>query len=81
MKPEVWNQLKSITSSELMTALEQDGWTRRAVGGSAVMYKKQRNRVSIHIHSHKTYGPKQLRDLLNDIGWTEQDLRRLKLVK
>jgi predicted RNA binding protein YcfA (HicA-like mRNA interferase family) len=81
MKPDVWNQLKNITSGELVTALEQDGWTERARGGSAMVYKKQSRRVSVHVHSHKTFGANQLKDLFDDIGWTEQDLRRLKLIK
>ena len=37
--------------------------------------------VSIHFHPRKTYGPKQLRDSLDTLGWTEDDLRRLKLIK
>lgn len=81
MKPEVWNQLKGITSNELMAALERDGWSKRASGGSAIIYKKQNQRVSIHHHPHKAFGSSQLRDLLEDIGWSEEDLIRLRLIK
>ena len=81
MKPDVWSQLKNIISSELMSALERDNWIKRASGGSATVYKKQGRTVSMHSHSHKTYGERQLKELLDDIGWTEQDLRRLKLIK
>jgi predicted RNA binding protein YcfA (HicA-like mRNA interferase family) len=81
MKPEIWNQLKGITSKELIAALLKDGWTERASGGSAVIFKKNNLRVSIRNHPHKAYGPGQLRDLFKDIGWNEQELRRLKLIK
>jgi hypothetical protein len=35
----------------------------------------------IHYHPRKTYGPKLLTALLNEIGWTEADMRRVKLIK
>lgn len=38
-------------------------------------------RVGIHYHPQKTYGANMLRALLNDIGWTPADMRRLKLIK
>lgn len=81
MKPDTWSQLKNITAAEIISALEKDDWVERARGGSAMVYKKLGNKVVIHSHPHKTYGPKQLRELLNDIGWTEKDLKRLKLIK
>jgi predicted RNA binding protein YcfA (HicA-like mRNA interferase family) len=81
MKSDIWRQLKGITSNELGTALEKDGWVPRASGGSASVYKKQGRRVSIHNHPHKTYGSEQLKKLFDDINWTEADLKRLKLIK
>jgi hypothetical protein len=38
-------------------------------------------RVQIHYHPQKTYGPKLLKDILGDIGWSEQDMRKIKLIK
>jgi len=38
-------------------------------------------RVVIHYHPRKTYGPKLLKALLADIGWSEADMRRVKLIK
>ena len=35
----------------------------------------------IHYHPRKTYGPKLLKALLADIGWSEADMRRIKLIK
>jgi len=45
------------------------------------IYLKGMNRVSIHYHPKKTYGAKMLQGLLGDIGWSESDLRKLKLIK
>jgi predicted RNA binding protein YcfA (HicA-like mRNA interferase family) len=81
MKADVWRQLKGITSGQLIAALKTDGWVERTSGGSAIVYKKGNRKVSIPSHSHKTYGPKQLNEIFNDIGWTEQDLKRVKLIK
>jgi predicted RNA binding protein YcfA (HicA-like mRNA interferase family) len=81
MKPEIWDQLKNLTSHDLCVALLRDGWTERSSGGSAMIYKKDDRKVSIHSHHHKTYGHKQLKQLFADIGWDEDDLIRLKLVK
>lgn len=81
MKPEVWAQLRNITAEDLSHALEIDGWAERKRGGSRIIYIKGQRMVSIHYHPHKTYGPKQLRGLLEDIGWSEEDLKRLKLIK
>jgi predicted RNA binding protein YcfA (HicA-like mRNA interferase family) len=64
MKAEIWAQLKNIAASELVSALEKDGWIVRSSGGSAVIYKKLAKKVVIHVHSHKTFGAKQLRDPL-----------------
>lgn len=38
-------------------------------------------RVSIHVHPKKTYGPGLLKDLLQDTGWSIDDMKRLKLIK
>jgi predicted RNA binding protein YcfA (HicA-like mRNA interferase family) len=81
MKPDVWDQLKGITGNEIIVALRNDGWMERASGGSSIIFKKQNRKVSIHSHPHKTYGPKQLKELFKDIGWTEQDLKQLRLIK
>lgn len=37
-------------------------------------------RIVIHDHPRKTYGPKLLKALLADIGWSEADMRRVKLI-
>jgi len=78
----VWQQLKGITADELTRALEKDGWVRDIGIGAEWVYRHDDGRmVSIHYHPRKTYGRKLLKGLLDDIGWSVDDLRRLKLVK
>ena len=82
--PDVWGQLKNRTADDLVAALTRDGWALDTASGSARIFRKAASpprRVSIHWHPKKTYGPKMLQALLHDIGWSEDDLRRLKLIK
>lgn len=77
----IWSQLKSISADDLIAALERDDWSCDMDGGAMRIYLKDRRRVSVHYHPRKTFGPKLLQSLLNDIGWSEADMKRLKLVK
>ena len=77
----VWAQLKNITATELIRALERDGWRLRKSRGSGRIYRKGHRMVAIHHHAGKTFDAKLLKSLPGDIGWTEADFRRLKLVK
>jgi len=80
--PHIWDQLKNLTAEELISALKRDGWARDTNCKAEHVYLHPvRGRISIHFHPGKTYGPKLLKGLLADIGWTVADLRRLKLVK
>lgn len=76
-----WAQLKGITAAELLRALERDGWQLRKSKGSRRVYRKGKRMVAIHYHPAKTFGPKMLKSLLEDISWEDSDLRRLKLIK
>jgi len=81
----VWRQLKSVTADEIIAALKRDDYKQDPSGKDAtIAYIKEgapNRRIVIHYHPGKTYGPKLLTALLDDIGWTEQDMRRLKLIK
>ena len=88
-----WNQLRNITSDNLIAALERDGWERERnkgrrgkKGESTLTYRHPdrpagSNIVVIHPHPKKTMGESLLKMLLDCIGWTEDDLVRLRLVK
>jgi predicted RNA binding protein YcfA (HicA-like mRNA interferase family) len=81
MKPEIWDQIKNISADEIVKALEKDGWMLNRSRGSRLTYLKDNKIVSIHFHPHKHYGHDMIKDLFQDIGWNEADLKRLKLIK
>lgn len=83
--PKVWNQLKGLTTDEIIAAHQRDEWAKDPASKGAILvyikYGQPSQRVTIHYHPKKTYGPGLLKSLLSDIGWTEDDLRRLTLIK
>ncbi len=79
---QIWDQLKNKTAKDLMSALEKDGAVLDMTRGAVQVYRySDGRRITIHYQPRKTYGPKLLKFLIEDIGWSEEDLRRLKLVK
>lgn len=78
----VWDQLKNKSVDDLIAALVRDDWVLDETRGAEQVYRHpDGRRVSIHYHPKKTYGRKLLKSLLEDIGWTERDMRKLKLIK
>ena len=66
----------------MIAALEKDQWVRdKYVQGAVLVFMKGQSRVTVHFHPGKTYGAKFLKGLLADIGWSVDDMRRLKLIK
>lgn len=77
-----WNQLKNLTADDLIRALEKDRWKPiNKKSAIRVFRHPDGRRVSIHYHPSKTFGPNLLKALLEDIGWTEQDMKWLKLIR
>lgn len=80
--PHIWEQLKNLTADDLKKSLEKDGWIRDTSRGAILVFRhSDGRRITIHYHPRKTYGAGLLKALLFDIGWNEDDLRRLKLIK
>lgn len=79
----VWKQLKNKSVDRLISALLKDGFILDGKVRTERVYRHPDGRkVTIHYHiGSRTYGSKLLKALLEDIGWTEDDLRRLKLIK
>jgi predicted RNA binding protein YcfA (HicA-like mRNA interferase family) len=79
----VWNQIKNRTPKDFITALKKDGWEEDASHGSVKVFRNpEKNlRVTIHMHPGKTYGAKMLNHLIEDIGWSVDDMRKLKFIK
>lgn len=78
-----WSQLKNKNADDLIRALLKDGFLLDAVVRTERIYRHPRGqKVSIHYHEGtKCYGPGLLKALLDDIGWSENDMRRIKLIK
>ena len=79
----IWSQLKNKTPDDLVRCLLKDGWKKDITKGAKQIYRhpESRRRVSIHYHPNKTYGASLLKGLLNDIGWSVEEMRKLKLIK
>ena len=79
-----WSRLRSLTAREIISALIRDGFFLRSQEGSHQRYKHpdgRRATVSFH-RPGDTFPPKTLRRMLEDQArWTEEDLRRLGLLK
>ena len=80
----VWSQLKNITCERLIRALKADGWEEDVNMGATIAFVKgnpPERRVVVHYHPKKTYGAKLLKALLDDTGWSQDDFKRLRLIK
>jgi predicted RNA binding protein YcfA (HicA-like mRNA interferase family) len=76
------HKLKNIPVRNLLRALEQDGFQYRKRKGSQRVYRHiDGRRVVIHYHHPKdTLPPGTLQNFLQGTCWTEDDLRRLRLI-
>ncbi len=82
MKKEVWDRLKNLSCDQLVRLLLKDGWFLARQSGALRTYRHPNGKqVTIHYHPNKNYGPDLLKELLSDVGWTEQDLKRLNVIK
>lgn len=73
---------KNITARELKSALEREGFVQKKKKGGHLMFKHlDGRRVILSYHSSgDTFPPKTLKSIIQDAGWTEEDLKRLKLI-
>jgi predicted RNA binding protein YcfA (HicA-like mRNA interferase family) len=76
--------LKNITVEKFIRALERDGFVLKRTAGSHRTYKNsvtgRRVTLSYH-HSGDTIRIGTLSSLINDAGWTKDDLIRLELIR
>ena len=73
---------KNITAKEFRQALEKEGFKEtRKRGGHLVFRHPDGRRVILSYHkSGGTFPPKTLKSMIQDAGWTEEDLRRLGIL-
>ena len=81
-----WIQLRNKSIQDIQRALLRDGWEEEVTIGATIPYRHPtksppNNRVVLHMHPKATKGPKLLKSLFDTIGWTEEDLLRLRLIK
>jgi len=78
-----YSKLRSLTAREVIRALLADGFVLRAQRGShRRYYHGDGRRVTVPFHSSGgTFVPKTLRSILEEQAhWTEEDLKRLRLI-
>lgn len=74
---------RTVTARKFISALLKDGFVLVRQKGSHQTYRHPDGRtVTVLFHrSGETFRPGTLRAMIKDAGWTEADLRRLKLIK
>lgn len=78
-----YSKLRSLTAREVIRALLADGFILRSQRGShRRYYHSDGRRVTVPFHaSSGTFVPKTLRSIIEEQArWTEDDLKRLKLL-
>ena len=79
------NLLRNTPVRELIRALERDNFSLRRTtqtGGHIYVHSDKERRVVIHYHhGSDILKRKVLRNILEATRWTEEDIRRLKLIK
>ena len=80
---QTWDQLKNKNKDDLIKALFKDGFIPDVELRTERVYRHPDGRkVTIHYHKGSDcYHPGLLKALLEDIGWSENDMRRLKFIK
>ena len=79
-----YSKLRSLTARAIISALSRDGFYLRSQRGSHQRYYHPDGRkVTVSFHSPSdTFPPKTLKKMFEtQAKWTEQDLRRLKILK
>jgi predicted RNA binding protein YcfA (HicA-like mRNA interferase family) len=79
-----YSKLRSLTAREIVRALAADGFIWSAGATSHRRYKHaDGRRVTVAYHGGSgTFVPKTLRSMIEEQAhWTEDDLKRLKLIK
>jgi len=77
-----YGQLRNLTAREIISAPVRDGFSfDRGDGSHQIYYHPDRRRVTVVFHgSGSTFTRKTLKSMIEQAGWTEEDLKRLKLI-
>ncbi len=73
---------RNISVRRLIAALERDGFRRTHQTGSHATFRRGERRLMVAIHAPGTPIPiGTLHRIITDAGWTDDDLRRLRLLR
>jgi predicted RNA binding protein YcfA (HicA-like mRNA interferase family) len=77
-----YGQLRNLTARELISALIRDGFSYdRGDGSHQIYYHPDHRRVTVTFHGgNSTFKRKTLKSMIEETCWTEEDLKRLKLI-
>ena len=74
--------LRNVTAREIIAALRRDGFSLDRSDGSQRIYYKDGRRVTVAYHGGGgTFAQKTLKSMIVQAVWTEDDLRRLGLIR
>ena len=76
--------VRNLTAREIISALIRDGFAfDRGSGSHQIFYHPDGRRVSVTFHSSsQTFTRKTLKSMIEiEARWTEEDLKRLKLIR
>jgi predicted RNA binding protein YcfA (HicA-like mRNA interferase family) len=80
-----FSRIRGLTAAEIIQALNADGfYLRKSNAGSHRRYQHpDGRRVTVAFHGgNTTFVPKTLRSMIEEQAcWSEEDLRRLKLIR
>ena len=70
-------KIPRLTSKEIIRFLDKNGFVLARQSGSHKIYKKLHGkRVTVPYHTGEILHPKLVKSILNDSGWTVEDLTR-----
>ncbi len=76
------NRETGLNARELISSLIHDGFSfDRGDGSHQIYYHPDRRRVTVIFHGgNSTFKRKTLKSIIDQTRWTEEDLKRLKLI-
>jgi len=76
-------QLRNFSAREIISALIRDGFGYdRGDGSHQIYYHPDGRRVTVTFHGgSSTFTRKTLKSMIDQTCWTEEDLKRLKLIR
>ncbi len=76
-----FSQLRSLSAKQFISALMRDGFNLDRQRGSHQQYRHpDGRRVTVSFHKPSdTFPPKTMKSMIEQAGWTGEDLERLKI--